>query len=291
MKLIYKLIFALLSITLLLGGCEKNPSAPEYQKEVTIFGYLWGNENLTENHAIMIAYTRPVTKYYDPAEAAIKGATVTLTESASGVVTQLVESTAKPGYYYNGALLIKQKSTYTLTVKTGSETVTAVTTVPAVLEIESDLKTDSPNVENDTNLGYRKPVFVQHEDPDQLIMVEMYCNEAWNNAEYIYPFGKDKYPQSQDEYDSGGNGEPRRIFALVKMSDLTAPDYENKNTIYWYASMIVFYGSNTLSVLAIDDNMHHYMTKEHPEISGGVQGGIGLFGSLCGTKYNLQIVK
>ncbi len=291
MKLIYKLIFGLLSVTILLSGCEKNPSAPEYQKEVTIYGYLWGNENLTENHAIMIAYTRPVTEYYNPAEAAIKGANVTLTESTSGTVTTLVESAAKPGYYYNSALLIKPKTTYTLTVHAGEQTVTATTTVPADLVANSELKTDSPNVEKDTNLGYKKPVFLQHEDPEQLIMVEMYCNETWNNAEYIYPFMDQKNPSSQDEYDSGGNGEPRRIYTLVKMSDLEAPDFEGKNTIYWYASMIVFYGSNTLSVLAIDDNMHYYMTKEHPEISGGVQGGIGLLGSLCGLKYNLQIIK
>ena len=291
MKFIYKLTLFFISIIILLAGCEKNPSAPVYQKEITVFGYLYGNENLTEKHAIMIAYTRPITAYYDPAEAAIRGADVTLTESASGVETKLVESAAKPGYYYNSSLLIMPKSTYTLTVKAGGQTVTAATTVPAVLIAESELKTDAPNVENDENLGYRKPIFLQHENPEQLVMVEMYCNETWNNAEYIYPFMDQKNPQSQDEYDSGGNGEPRRIYALVKMSDLVAPDYDNKQTIYWYASMIVFLGSNTLSVMAIDDNMHHYMTQEHPEISGGVQGGIGLFGSICGVKYDLQIVK
>jgi len=32
--------------------------------------------------------------------------------------------------------------------------------------------------------------------------------------------------------------------------------------------------------LAIDENYHNFLHKEHPELNGGVNGGIGVFGSV-----------
>jgi len=292
MKFQYKITILFLFIALILTtGCEKNPAEPDFQKEITVFGYLYGNESLGPEHAIRILNTRPVTEHYDANEAAVTGADVSITRKSDGSVTKLNESAVQPGYYYNNSLLILPKETYELTVKVGDKVVTASTTVPADLVTESQLSTSSVNYEYRTNLGYDKPVLLQHENTEQLIMVEMYCNEPYNNAEYVTPFRDHKYPDDEDEYEGGGNGEPRRIWALVPIQDLVSGLYNNKPSVYWYSSMIVFFGSNTMHIMAIDDNMHYYMTMENPELSGGVNGGIGVFGSLCGTKYELFIKK
>ncbi|MBN2411469.1 hypothetical protein JXQ31_07235 [candidate division KSB1 bacterium] len=286
-------IFILFSffVLFIITGCENNPSEPDFQNEITVFGYLYGNEALGPERAISIFNTRPVTSYYDPYEAAVKDADVTITLKSDGSVTKLIPVSNKPGYYYNDSLHIIPKETYLLTVKTGDRIVTASTTVPAELESESQLSTNSINYEYNTNLGYEKPVFLEHENADQIIMVEMYCNEPYNNAEYVNPFNGHNYPDDEEEYEGSGSGEPRRIYALVPFKDLVSGLYNNRNTIYWYSSMIVFYGSNTLHIMAIDDNMHHFLTKENPELSGGVNGGIGVFGSLCGIQYQLYIKK
>ncbi len=289
-KLLLFILFSVFAI-ILISGCEKNPSEPDFQKEITVFGYLYGNETLGPEHAIRIFNTRPVTSYYDPNEAAVKDADVAITQQSNGTVTKLISSAGNPGYYYNNSLQILPKETYLLTVKVDDKIVTASTTVPAELETESQLSPDSVNYENNTNLGYDKPVFLEFEDTDRIIMVEMYCNEPYNNAEYINQFNGHKYPEDDEEYEGSGNGEPRRIYALVPYKELESELYNKRYTVYWYASMFVFYGSYTLHIMAIDDNMHHYMTRENPELSGGINGGIGVFGSLCGEQYQLYIKK
>ena len=56
--------------------------------------------------------------------------------------------------------------------------------------------------------------------------------------------------------------------------------------------MIQFYGSYTIQILAIDENFHNFLTNsEYPEKRGGINGGIGVFASVSGETYHLNIVK
>ena len=59
----------------------------------------------------------------------------------------------------------------------------------------------------------------------------------------------------------------------------------------WYSSMIWFYGSFTIQVIALDDNYHHYVYANNKELTSGVTGGIGVFGSLTGESYKLEILR
>jgi hypothetical protein len=281
------IIICLLAVCL---GCSKNPAKPEYQKEISVFGYLHGNQALTKDNGILITYTEPITAYYDPNQAAVRDAEVTIQDKSTGEEYPLSDSDAKPGYFFNASLVIKPETTYLLTVKTKDRTVTAETTVPFNLVQTTDLSATTVNQVNQKNLGYENPVFLQCISPDQMIYVDIFCNEPYKQAEYIYPFSdKQKYPQSQDEYDGGKNGEPRHISAFMKYSDLASADYNGQHVVFWYASMIVFLGSNTMQILAIDDNYHKFLYTEHPEFNGGVKGGIGVFGSVCGQKYELMV--
>lgn len=286
------IILVLLGILLIAGaGCEKNPAKPGYQKEVSVFGFLWGNEALTAEHAIMISYTQPIYDYYDLNDAAIKNAVVTITDASSGELFQLTEDSERPGFYYNDSLIVAPKTTYLLRIHVDGSVVSAHTTVPPELKMTTELSTETVNNVYRTNLGYDKPVRLESENPDQIILVDMFCNESYENAEYIYPFIEDqKYPEDQDEYDQGMNAEPRHIQALVPYKDLVSDRFPG-HVVYWYSSMIVFYGSNTMQILAIDDNYHNYFHKEHPELNGGIDGGIGVFGSVCGQKFDLYVMK
>lgn len=282
----------LLLMILSSAACDKNPSAPVYQKEITVFGYLRGNENLSENNAILIAYTQPLTGFYKLDQAVIRGATVNITENGTGQIYALHDSPEKPGFYFNNQLFVKPKETYGLKIEYEGRTVTAATTVPPVLQITTQLSKDSVNYVHPTNLSRQKPIFLNCEKENQIILVDLFCNETFDHAEYISTFRKDHhYPENQEEYDGGTNSQPRHIQGIAQYKELVSPEYPGQHVIYWYSSMLVFYGSNTMQVIAIDDNYHHFLYKEHPEFESGVTGGIGVFGSVIGATFKLQVLK
>ena len=292
MKLMNKMLLFGIIVLCFLIACDKNPGAPKYQKEITIFGYLRGNESLNADHAIMIAYSQPVTNYYDMQKAAITGATVIMKDITNDILYPLKDTLERPGFYFNDTLLIQPKTTYQLRVEIDGKVATATTTVPPELIISTELSEDTTNAVYRKNLGTEKPIFLQCENEDQLVVVDMYCNESYQNAEYVYPFHEShKYPENQEEYDGGRNAEPRHIIAFARLKDFASDMHQGRYTIFWYSSMIVFYGSNTLQVLAIDDNYHNYIYSEHPELTSGVNGGIGVLGSLYGKKYELMVLK
>ncbi|MBN2103285.1 hypothetical protein JW835_04505 [bacterium] len=286
------IITVMLIILMTWAGCSKNPSGPDYQKEVMIYGYLWGNEPLNLEHAISIQYSQPLNEAYDTQKASIQGALVTLTDTLNEESWQLYDTDEAPGRYFNEDIIIRPETTYLLSVKVDDKTITASTTVPTGLTLVTELNPDTLNREYQDNLGYIKPIYVNCNCPDDLmIVVDMFCEEPWETAKYINPFFGYEKPESREEYDGGVNGEPRRIRAFVTYQDLKAADFENKHTIYWYASMIVFYGRQTMQVMAVDENYINYTFDEHPVYCGGIHGGLGVFASMCGDTFPLYIME
>jgi hypothetical protein len=43
--------------------------------------------------------------------------------------------------------------------------------------------------------------------------------------------------------------------------------------------------------MSIDENHYNYLWKEHPEESGGIVGGIGVFGSARRERYEVEVVE
>lgn len=291
MKGMTKYIFiALLVFTIF--SCSKNPSAPDYEKEIVVFGFLWGNKPMTAERAMMISYTQPIDKVYDAEQAAIKNAKAIITEVGSGA-TYILRDAEKPGWYFNDSLIAKPKAEYLLSIEVDNKTVTARTTVPPALNLSTDLKTEQVDSVYQDKLSLQKPIFVACEAGEQIIVVDVYCNETWQNAEYINPFwGQDKPNDSGAYGGPDGNSEPRHIVASAKFKDLFSLNFLGHYVIDWYASMIGFFGSYTMQVMAIDGNYYNFINKnEYPELQSGVQGGIGVFGSMCGETYQLYILK
>ncbi len=286
-------MFILMSLAILMSaiGCDKNATAPEHQEEVAIFGFLWADQPLDSTKAILITRTEPITDFYEIEKAALTDTRVTIVDEARNITYTLSSSAHRPGYFYNPELVPESGKSYQLRVEWRDKIISARTKVPAKVTLVSELSRDQINIEQADDLGYRKPVRVYCDDPNQVILVDLFCDEPLENAEYINPFGGKAKPEEQEEYDQGRNAEPRHIKVTALYKDLVTDDYPGEHVVYWYASMLVFYGSNTLQIVGIDDNYQHYMTDEHPVLSGGIQEGIGVFGSVSGGSYALQIVK
>lgn len=291
MNNIYKLFTIGLGI-LILVSCGKNPAAPEYQQEIAIFGFLWGNKPLNSEHAIMISYTQPIDAYYDLNNAAIQNANVTIEEISTGEKFVLKESN-RAGFYFNDSLIIKPQGSYQLQVAVDNKVVTGTTIVPPMLYIETELSTDKVDSVYQNLLSVEKPIFLSCESNEQIVVVDVYCNESWQNAEYINPFWGQEKPTDASEYGGqDGNSEPRHITAVAKFKELISDNFWGRYVIDWYAAMIGFYGSYTLQVMAIDDNYYNFINhNEYPELRGGIDGGVGVFGSVCGETYRLFILK
>jgi hypothetical protein len=292
MRLTRSYILQGLALALLTAACSRNPSQPDFQKEISIYGYLHADRPLSEDRALLITGTRPVTEFYDIREAGIADAAVTVLEEASGKTWELSCRPENPGRYFNGSLIAKPGLVYRLTVHAEGRIATARTRVPPELAITTELSPDSVNTGRQKDLGQPKPLFLECDNPEQIILVDILCNETWENAEYIHPFrGSHKKPEGPEEYEGGPNQEPRHIYAMAPFKDLAAPQFENRNTVYWYSAMLVFYGRHTLQVLAVDGNTQRYLTSEHPEYSGGIEGGIGVFGSVSGEDFTLNVIR
>jgi len=240
----------------------------------------------------MISYTQPIDEIYDFDRAVISKAAVTITEVNSGKVFVLSDA-EKPGFYFNDSLIARPKTEYVLKVAVDNRLVTATTMVPPELQIQTQLSTDRVDSVYQAGLSIQKPIFIYCEDGEQIIVVDTYCNESWEDAGFINPFwGRDK-PESAGDYSgSDGNGEPRHIVASIKFKDLSSLRYPGLHAVDWYSSMIVFFGSNTLQVMAIDDNYYNFINiNESPELQSGIEGGIGVFGSVYGETFRLYILK
>ena len=292
MSLSHKYGFILL-LLLIIFACGKSPNTPDYQQEVAVFGFLWGNKPMSADRAIMIAYTQPINKTYDFSQAAIQDANVTITDINSGKVYTL-KDTETSGFYFNDSLIPQPKMEYVLNIEVDDKIVTATTIVPPIFSTETNLNRDKVDSVYHDDLSKNNPIFIECEDPEQLVVVDMYCNESWENAEYISPFWGQEKPRDAGEYGGNdGNSEPRHIIASAKFRDLLSfANYQGRHVIDWYSSMIVFFGSNTMQVMAIDDNYYNFINiNEYPELQSGVNGGIGVFGSAYGETFRLYILK
>lgn len=284
------IVVALLVLTFV--SCSKNSMTPDYEKEVAVFGFLWGNKPMTAERAIMISYTQPIEDVYVLEQAVIKNANVTIREISTGNLFVLKDFD-KPGFYFNDSLLPKPQTEYLLKIEVDNKVVTALTAVPPILNLQTDLKKDKIDSVFHEGLSTEKPIFIDCEDGEQILIVDVYCNETWENAEYINPFWGQKKPNDAGEYGGqDGNSEPRHIVASAKFKDLFSLNFPGQYVIDWYVSMIGFFGSYTMQIMAIDGNYYNFINKnEYPELQSGVQGGIGVFGSMCGETYQLYILK
>jgi len=277
----------LLGAILFLGaGCSGDTTGPAPEEKVALFGYLYVGEAITEENALYLTRTRPVDAVYDPMEAGVRGALVTLRKE--GATAEDTLGMVLPGYYAHGGVVIEARTTYHLRVvlEDGGELTASTTTPDSIAFLREPAVL--PDSMAQSRIAFDHPIVIDGADPEQILLVDVYCLEDYRSARYIHPFGPEDYPQDYKEY-GGDDGPPRHIFAYLRLKNLErAPD---GYLISWYGDMMAFYGSYDVGVYAIDENYYNYLYRDHPELNGGVSGGIGVFGSACRGEYRVRAVE
>lgn len=278
---------SLLTLLVIMGvGCSGDTTGPETRDEIVVFGFLYVGETVSDTNAIRISRTRPVLDHYDPDEAAVRDARVVLREEGRTDGDTLVM--VRPGYYANPAIVIDSLTTYHLRIEIpGEEPITASTTTPNIFETGLE-PLQVPETMRHETIPDEHPITLTCPDEEQIIYLDVYCTEDWEDARYINVFGGNDRPEDYDEF-GGDEGEPRHIIAYFRLNDIEEED--DHYLLDWYNAMMVFYGSYDVQLFSIDDNYYNYLFREHPELSGGVEGGIGVFGSAFRERYQVEVTE
>jgi len=227
-----------------------------------------------------------VDEVYRTEDLVIEDALVTLRKEGSEETDTL--AMVEPGYYANGAVTIEPRTTYHLSVRIdGEDPVTATTTTPYPFEVY-DVPKELPERMVHSSVADSFPITLACDEEEQIFLVDVYCLEDWENAFYISPFGDHDKPEDYSEY-GGDNGEPRHIAPYFRVGNLEAED--DLYRIGWYGDLMYFYGEYEVQVLSIDDNYYNYLYRDHPELCGGVDGAIGVFGSACRERWVVEVVE
>ena len=276
---------AALVLPLLLSGCDGAPTKPKYVEQIAVSGYLYVGEAVSSSSPILLTRTRPVDETYAADEAAIQDAVVTLRADDTAVEDTL--RMVAPGRYANPAVVIRARTTYHLKARIGGATITASTTTPVAFDVLRAPRV-MPDVMRHAAIADSFPILVSCPDPEQVFLVDVYCLEDWQNARSVISIGVGDAPSNYAEY-GGDDGEPRHISAYFRLKDLG--NGEAGYRISFYGDMMSFYGEYRVGLFTIDQNYYNYLYRDHPELSGGIQGGIGVFGSACRRQYHLMTVQ
>lgn len=275
-------LLALLGLTVLIG-CAGDTTSPETRREITVFGYLFVGEAVTADHAIRVAEVRPIADYYDASEAVVSNVLVTLQRRGAAPDTLTM---VRPGYYANPGLVIEAATTYDLGIQIpGRPPISAATTTPAAFAARREPRVLPGTMRVDA-IPDSFPIVVACENPEQMFFLDVYCEEDWPNAAYINPVGSQDRPADYEEF-GGDHGEPRHITAYFRLKNL--PMEGDDYLLGFYEALMVFYGRYTVTCLAMDDNYYRYLYRDHPEESGGIVGGLGVFGSACRKQYRVEV--
>lgn len=269
-----------------LAGCAGDTTHPGQREEIALFGYLYVGEAVTDTNAIYLTRTTDISQVYDSEDAAVLDARVTLRNERTGIVDTL--RMVGPGLYANPGVTILPRTTYSLSAEfDDGRRVSASTTTPDAIEILSGPR-ELPGVMSHPSIPGSFPIVLRCPDPEQILFVDVYCLEGWQDAIWIHPFGNEDSPKDYTEY-GGDDGQPRHIFSYFRAKDIDHED--DVYTISFYGDMMWFYGRQQVGVFAIDANYYAYIYRDHPELNGGVVGGIGVFGSASRRQYLVKAVE
>jgi hypothetical protein len=272
-----------------LSGCSGDTTGPKTKEKIAVYGNLYVGESVGGEAGVLVTRVKPILQHYDINEAGVTDAVVTLRrEGSTRIDTLSRESGDWPGYYKNRGVRIEARATYHLQVEVpGQNVITATTTTPDTLVFYSEPRV-SPGTMRHAVIPDSFPIVIGCRNPDQILLVDVYCEEDWSTARYLEPFGGQKTPNDYQEY-GGDDGQPRHIFGYMRYQDLEKRG--SVSLVNFYDAMMVFWGRYTVTVASIDENAYNYLYRDHPEENGGIVGGIGLFGSAHRRAYEVEIVE
>ena len=184
----------------------------------------------------------------------------------------------------------------------------AETTVPPVVEINVDyhelatsdygfadtLSSELPTIPYD-NIDDDFPVYFALNSGDILYTsYNFYCLEEFSeNLEYTMPFMDFTHLEVEDEeaYNSVMSNNIRESNMIWRYE----PEQDDLGNWFrldeFYAGGFNYFGRYRFTVYIVDENYYTYRYHSQSYFHGGINGGIGYFGSVTGEDYYTRIIK
>ena len=300
----------LISVLLLLSSCIDFTSPERFTEEAYyVTGILRANKTVDFDDPIIIGKTIPVEGgTFD--DLLIVDAEVMLFEMDQS--NTIIDSTAlifavnpfnleQFGYVdISGNIVIVSEYKYRIEVLINSiDLVWAETIVPKTIQVVADsLVTNNSGYITDPSVSiWPEMIFddIDLEHPIQIITQDnetfnlhagFYCLEEWKDAEYIFAMEEDTFPEDEEEYESEADGSPRKTntFYIFQPTD-------NLINFSFYQYAFNFYGRYEVTVSSIDDNYLNYLYKPEGYNHGGINGGVGYFGSAVSHVMYTKVVE
>lgn len=286
------------TLTLLAGiawmaGCQDLPPN-DYIPRYVVQGFLITNHGVD---SIFVRRSLPVSDAYDPANAGVRHAQVTIT--VDGVVHTLMEKDTPAGFYYlpKSELTILSNKTYYLEIHAGADVIKASTLVPDSIRFTTR-PPDTLQYPSDPNEQNTPAGFAQWTDrPGR---VSYAANVACLDTLWYQSTTRDTTINGRDTTITTGIPNKR----IDRFWEANAPFY--KDVSRWapfidQASVPLpwtgfkWYGRQRITVYAIDQNFYDWLrvqffgTTYKPQLNH-IEGGIGVFGA-AGMDTTLVFVK
>jgi len=124
---------------------------------------------------------------------------------------------------------------------------------------------------------------------ETVLYEEYYCLESWYNAYYIQDMFEEK-PETESDYEDSMTGYPRKAISYGRYLPKIV-DNEFLIKIPFVKSGFTFYGKHQVTLSLIDNNYFYYLYKTQGYFQGGVNNGIGYFGSASRKKLYTNIIE
>ncbi len=299
----------LLSALTLFFGCSEFTSEKKYNEDYyVITGLLQAGKSVNKDNPVFIGKTISAEDgnlfdiYIENAEVWIENLALSDTIPLHFFV-QADSLNPIFGYYDPDSTIIEAATEYQIIARIQNENdeiaeVRAKTKVPKDIIINpdndpvfaTDLLPELPQLDYD-NANIEHPLMIQTSDADPVnLKFRFYCLEEYQNAEYIFPFADQDYPEDAEEYEGTGNEFPRNSWYIA---DYLPAQEEDRFIIrdQGYKSNFIFYGKYQISIVVIDENYYKYLYKMNGYLHGGIENGYGYFGSINGDTIYTELIE
>ena len=284
-----------------LSSCDLTSGKRHNENFIVITANIYAGEYITKDNPILI--TRSISVNGGSLDMLlVDDALVTIQEKETEISCRLrffIDYKSGAFGYYDPleSILVESSKTYVLTVKVQGVAITAETTVPDEFMVlpnagyTTDGNATFPSMIHKT-IDELYPIEIKVDKQENIpIFVEYYCLEDWPYVMYVYDdWIGDMGPATEEDYEGIMDGFPRRNTFYA-----TAYPHIDENgfviTVPFSQLNYFFYGEYRTTVMRIDENYFKYLYKSEGYLHGGVQGGIGYFGSASRITLYTKIVK
>lgn len=298
-------------VALLIISCTEF-TAPERYTEMSYYltGILKAGKTVDFENPIIVGKTTSVENV-SFGDFFVNGADVTIFEmdntgtildsiNLSCIPIPLLEDTLFIYVDVNAYLLIEPELTYRIeAIIDTTSFLWAETIVPKTVQIVADsLVTQNSGYTTDPNppiwpemvfdsIDLDHPIqIITQDDGSFNLHAEFYCLEEWYDAEYVFAMEEDTFPEDEEEYESEADGSPRKTttFYIFQPTD-------NMINFSFYQYAFNFYGRYKVTVSSIDDNYLNYLYRPEGFNHGGINGGVGYFGSAVSHVMYTKVIE